>query len=94
MSLLDSVNLLSKQNLFSETMEKKLIKIWTSSTKKAIVSCNLEDMLRKGAEKLQIYDCQNLKAFLEDGTEVDDEEIFEALPAGSVVYLLAEDEEV
>lgn len=74
-------------------MEKKLMKIWTSSTKKAVVCSNLNDMIEKGIAKLGIK-CQNLKAFLEDGTEVDDEEIFEALPAGSVVYLLAEDEEV
>lgn len=50
-------------------------------------------MIEKGGAKLGIT-CKNLKAFLEDGTEVDDEEIFEALPAGSVVYLLTEDEEV
>lgn len=93
MSLLDSVNLFSKQNLFSETMGKKFIKIWTSSTKKAVVCSDLDDMIVKGGTKLGI-NSQNLKAFLEDGTEVDDEEIFEALPAGSVVYLFAEDEEV
>lgn len=88
------MNMFSKQNLFSETMEKKMLKIWTSSQKKAIVCSSLEEMVEKGILKLNIYNVTKLKAFLEDGTELDDEEIFEALPAGTVIYLLGEDEMV
>ena len=74
-------------------MEKKFLKVWTTSVKKGIVCSNLEQLIEKGSTKLNITTV-NLKAYLEDGTELDDEEIFEALPVGTVVYLLNEDEKV
>ena len=43
---------------------------------------------------LNLGDASNVDAFLEDGTQVDDDDIVQALPGGTIVYLLRPEDNV
>ena len=74
-------------------MGDKLYKIWTNSSKKAILASSLQELKKKGSEKLLITE-DDISAFLQDGTELDDEEVFQALNGGTVIYLLSSKDKV
>lgn len=75
-------------------MGKKLIKVWNTKLRKAVVASSFEELISKGSKKLNIKD-EKFSAFFEDGTEIDDEkEVFQALPAGQIIYLLTDKDKV
>ncbi|XP_013778488.1 DNA fragmentation factor subunit alpha-like [Limulus polyphemus] len=70
-------------------------KVWSSDrqTKKAVVASSLEELRKKGAEKLGYELHPPLKVVLEsDGTEVDDENYFRTRNEDTVFVLLRENE--
>ncbi|XP_076320442.1 DNA fragmentation factor subunit alpha-like [Tachypleus tridentatus] len=71
-------------------------KVWSSDrqTKKALVVSSLEELRKKGAEKLGYQLHPPLKVVLEsDGTEVDDENYFQTINKDTVFILLRENEQ-
>lgn len=74
-------------------MDKKLCKIWNTTARKALFASNLEELILKGTEKLQM-DNEKVRTFLEDGTEIDENEVFKSLPEATVIYLLTDKEKV
>lgn len=73
--------------------EKKLIKVWNTKLRKAVAASSFEELISKGSKKLNIRD-EKFSAFFEDGTEIDDEKVFQALPAGQIIYLLTDKDKV
>lgn len=63
-----------------------LFKVWSLTARKAVMASSLEELVFSGKSKLNLQN--NVSAYMEDGTEVDDNDIFCALPAGTVIYLL------
>ncbi|CAH1776235.1 unnamed protein product [Owenia fusiformis] len=54
-----------------------------------VVASDLHDLIKKGQQKLKIRGrAEQVRAVLEDGTEVDDDEYFYMLPPHTVFYLL------
>lgn len=73
-------------------MDEKLFKVWSSTLRKAVFASSLKDLIKRGSEKLNIG--SQVLSFLEDGTELDEEKIFQTLPEGTVIYLLTDNDKV
>lgn len=56
------------------------------------MASSLEELLSSGKKKLNLD--THVAAYMEDGTEIDDNDIFCALSSGTVIYLLAESDPV
>lgn len=69
-----------------------LFKVWSLTARKAVMASSLDELLSSGKSKLNLD--TNVSAYMEDGTEIDDNDIFCALPSGTVIYLLTESDPV
>jgi hypothetical protein len=70
-----------------------LFKVWSLTTKKCVIAKCLDDLISSGKQKLGLKD-EAITVFLEDGTEVDEDEIFQELSPGTILYLLNKNDEV
>ena len=64
------------------------LKVWGNNRKKAVVADNFDELLKKGKEKLDMSDCETVKVFLNDGTEIDDNETLKCCVDGTVVQFI------
>lgn len=62
------------------------------NARKGVVASSLAELTKKGVEKLRLPP-EGCRVCIEDGTEVDDEEYFETLPAQTVFVFVKPDEE-
>lgn len=74
-------------------MGEKLIKVWNTKLRKAVVASSFEELISEGSKKLNMKN-EKFSAFFEDGTEIDDEKVYQALPAGLIIYLLTDKDKV
>lgn len=73
--------------------EKLLFKIWSAvGEKKAIVVQTFAELLEKGSQKLNLQG--NVKVFMQDGTEIEDDDVLSVVEKNSVLYLLSEGDPV
>nr|XP_047128152.1 uncharacterized protein LOC124808957 [Hydra vulgaris] len=74
-------------------MSNKLLKVWTldGSVKAAVVCSNLAELKTKAAQKLG-FDIASFK--IDDGTDIDVNEIVQYLNPGAIVYALNADEAI
>ncbi|XP_060583483.1 DNA fragmentation factor subunit alpha-like [Ruditapes philippinarum] len=66
-------------------------KVWSADRKKkkSVIASSLEELTRKGKEKLDVEGSKKVKIVFEgDGTEVDEEEYFQFLPFNTTLMLL------
>lgn len=59
--------------------------------RKGIVACSLKDLKTVGARKLGLRG-DDYRVYLEDGTEVDEEEYFQSLPPQTVFVMVGSEE--
>lgn len=57
-----------------------------------VVAKSLQDLLQRGCKKLGVVNVDECRLYLEDGTEVEDQEYFQTLPPQTVFVIVKEDE--
>lgn len=55
-----------------------------------VFATTIQELLASGKKKLQINQDIDVRIYLEDGTEVDDDDILQSLEPQTVMYLLQE----
>lgn len=67
-----------------------LFKVWSLTDKKMLFASTLQELVSSGKKKLSLNQDIDVRVYLEDGTEVDDDDILQSLESQTVMYLLQE----
>lgn len=55
-----------------------------------VIASTLQELMSKGKKKLSLNEDTDVRVYLEDGTEVDDDDILQSLESQTIIYLLQE----
>lgn len=55
-----------------------------------VIASTLQELMSKGKKKLSLNEDTDVRVYLEDGTEVDDDDILKSLESQTIMYLLQE----
>lgn len=67
-----------------------LFKVWSLTDRKMVIASTLQELMSKGKKKLSLNEDTHIRVYLEDGTEVDDDDILQSLESQTILYLLQE----
>lgn len=67
-----------------------LFKVWSLTDRKMVIASTLQELMSKGKKKLSLNEDTDVRVYLEDGTEVDDDDILQSLESQTIIYLLQE----